>query len=57
MTTPSRARMQRNYYEHVIRDETDRHSIRRYMEANPCMWADDDENPLRQGEVPGLRAV
>ncbi len=37
---------QRNYYEHVIRDERDWDRIRRYIESNPCAWADDDENPL-----------
>jgi len=38
---------QRNYYEHVIRNETDLSRIRRYIEENPARWAFDDENPNR----------
>jgi len=36
---------QRNYYEHVIRDEAEWASIREYIEANPACWAEDRENP------------
>lgn len=36
---------QRNYYEHIIRDDADWDRIQRYIEANPAMWADDQENP------------
>jgi REP element-mobilizing transposase RayT len=39
---------QRNYYEHVIRDEDDLNRIREYIECNPQMWASDVENPLRR---------
>jgi REP element-mobilizing transposase RayT len=35
---------QRNYYEHVIRDETDLNSIREYIENNPTKWDEDKEN-------------
>ncbi len=38
---------QRNYYEHVIRDDRDWNRIRLYIEANIVNWADDDENPMR----------
>jgi putative transposase len=38
---------QRNYYEHVIRDHEDWDRIHRYIESNPSMWAEDDENPLK----------
>jgi REP element-mobilizing transposase RayT len=38
---------QRNYYEHVIRDESELARIRRYIEENPLRWELDDENPLR----------
>ena len=38
---------QRNYYEHVIRDERDLDRIRPYIAANPARWPDDVENPLR----------
>jgi len=39
---------QRNYYEHVIRDEADLHRIRQYITDNPMCWAEDEENPLAQ---------
>jgi putative transposase len=36
---------QRNYYEHVVRDESELDRIRRYIDENPARWAFDDENP------------
>ena len=30
---------QRNYYEHIIRDEDDLRRVRRYIESNPLRWA------------------
>jgi putative transposase len=39
---------QRNYYEHVIRDEEALHRLREYIRDNPASWADDEENPHRQ---------
>ena len=36
---------QRNYYEHVIRDETEWNRIREYIRDNPLNWAQDRENP------------
>jgi len=43
---PFRGRLwQRNYYEHVIRDEEDLDRVRRYVEENPLRWAEDPENP------------
>jgi putative transposase len=38
---------QRNYYEHIIRDEKDLQRITDYINANPLRWNDDDENPVR----------
>jgi REP-associated tyrosine transposase len=38
---------QRNYYEHVIRNHEDWDRIHRYIESNPSMWADDEENPMK----------
>lgn len=38
---------QRNYYEHVIRNETDLQRIREYIQNNPAQWALDEENPDR----------
>jgi REP element-mobilizing transposase RayT len=36
---------QRNYYEHVIRNEKDLQNKMNYIEANPLLWDEDDENP------------
>lgn len=36
---------QRNYFEHVVRDEQDLFRIRQYIANNPASWADDAENP------------
>ncbi len=37
---------QRNYYEHVIRNERDLQNKTDYIEANPLLWEEDDENPV-----------
>ena len=36
---------QRNYYEHVIRDEESLDRIRQYVVDNPARWDEDPENP------------
>jgi putative transposase len=36
---------QRNYYEHIIRNDQEMDKIWRYIEGNPVLWNDDDENP------------
>ncbi len=36
---------QRNYYEHIIRDEKDYENIWQYIEYNPAKWAWDRNNP------------
>jgi REP element-mobilizing transposase RayT len=36
---------QRNYYEHIIRNETDLQNKTDYIEANPILWDEDDNNP------------
>ncbi|MGO9619886.1 MAG: transposase [Desulfobaccales bacterium] len=33
---------QRNYYEHVVRDEDDLNRIRQYIEDNPASWLEDE---------------
>lgn len=38
---------QRNYYEHIIRDEKDLQRITDYIETNPLRWDEDDENPIK----------
>ncbi len=35
---------QRNYYEHVIRDDDDLSRIREYVINNPANWQEDEEN-------------
>jgi hypothetical protein len=37
---------QRNYYEHIIRDESALIRIREYIATNPARWSSDPENPL-----------
>jgi len=37
---------QRNYYEHIIRNETDLQNKTDYIESNPRLWDEDDENPI-----------
>ena len=39
---------QRNYYEHIIRDEKDLQNKTDYIIANPSMWDNDDNNPRNQ---------
>ncbi len=36
---------QRNYHEHIVRNEYSLRLIRAYIEGNPAMWAFDLENP------------
>jgi REP element-mobilizing transposase RayT len=36
---------QRNYYEHIIRNEDDYHQITDYIETNPINWEYDHDNP------------
>jgi len=38
---------QRNYWEHVIRNDNDLNQIREYIINNPLKWELDDENPQR----------
>jgi len=40
---------QRNYYEHVIRDEKSLNRIREYIITNPLRWSLDRENPHAKG--------
>ncbi|EKD34944.1 MAG: hypothetical protein ACD_75C02115G0001 [uncultured bacterium] len=37
---------QRNYYEHVIRNEGDLANIRQYIANNPLKWDLDENNPV-----------
>jgi putative transposase len=40
---------QRNYYEHIIRDEHDLQTVREYITNNPAGWDRDDNNPAFSG--------
>lgn len=43
--TPGMPVWQRNYYEHIIRDEDDLSRIRQYIAENPFKWDEDENNP------------
>ena len=36
---------QRDYHDHIVRNEAALASIRHYIATNPCEWEQDDENP------------
>jgi putative transposase len=39
---------QRNYYDHVIRDDLDLQRRRVYVDENPWRWREDDDNPFKR---------
>ena len=43
--TPGIPIWQRNYHEHIIRDESEFNRIREYVINNPAGWDKDEENP------------
>jgi putative transposase len=43
--TPGTSVWQRNYYEHIIRDDASLNRIRQYIMENPPRWSEDPENP------------
>lgn len=43
--TPGLAIWQRNYYEHIVRNEESLNRIRECILTNPLRWAYDRENP------------
>ncbi len=49
--TPGASVWQRNYYEHIVRDERELKAVREYIEHNPMQWALDRENPAAHGHV------
>ena len=48
---PANPVWQRNYYEHVIRDERELFKMRQYTQENPLKWDLDPENPSRRHEI------
>lgn len=51
--TPRRPVWQRNYYEHIIRNEEEMNRIREYIIDNPARWAEDEDNPACRGSING----
>jgi len=45
--TPGAVVWQRNYFEHIIRDERELRRVEQYILDNPLKWALDKENPIR----------
>ncbi|MBM3262027.1 MAG: transposase [candidate division Zixibacteria bacterium] len=43
--TPGTPVWQRNYYEHIIRNEESLHRIRQYIADNPARWTEDRNHP------------
>jgi len=43
---PSCPVWQRNYYEHIIRNDEEMNTIRQYIIDNPLKWELDEENPI-----------
>ena len=43
---------QRNYYEHIVRNEQELAAIRRYIRNNPLKWALDRDNPANPRQWP-----
>ncbi|MHC1782394.1 MAG: transposase [Anaerolineaceae bacterium] len=44
--SPGHPLWQRNYYEHIVRDEDDLDRIRLYIRENPLRWSEDEDNIL-----------
>ena len=44
--TPGAPVWQRNYWEHIIRDDDDLFRIREYIHNNPVQWETDVENSV-----------
>ena len=50
--TPGAPVWQRNYYEHVVRNEDELGKIREYIATNPLRWVRDPENAERETNLP-----
>jgi len=49
--TPGMCLWQRNYYEHIIRNEDELNRVREYVANNPLQWEFDTENPNGRGTL------
>jgi REP element-mobilizing transposase RayT len=47
---------QRNYYEHIIRDDDEPAVIRQYIRDNPINWDEDPDNPIKSRRAVACRA-
>ena len=47
--TPGIPIWQRNYYDHIVRNEDEMNKIREYIKNNPLKWSLDRENPEKVG--------
>ncbi|MFN3472142.1 MAG: transposase, partial [Aquificaceae bacterium] len=52
--TPGAPVWQRNYYEHIIRNEEELNQIRQYIINNPLKWEMDMENPNKTKIYPDI---
>ncbi|MCL4394755.1 MAG: hypothetical protein M1482_08130, partial [Chloroflexi bacterium] len=46
---------QRNYWEHIVRDDADLARIRAYIVNNPANWESDEHNPKNARDPKGRR--
>jgi REP element-mobilizing transposase RayT len=42
--TPARPLWQRDFYDHIVRNEDELSKIREYIRTNPLRWASDPDN-------------
>jgi REP element-mobilizing transposase RayT len=57
--TPGAKVWQRNYYEHIIRNENELEEVRKYIRYNPMNWKEDVYNPrlFLKTVIKGQRSV
>jgi len=53
--TPGAPVWQRNYYEHIIRNEDEQNLIRNYILDNPVQWDMDENNPMQGVQICQLK--
>jgi putative transposase len=46
LDSPGVPTWQRNYYEHIVRNERELRAIQEYILSNPLNWALDQDNPI-----------
>jgi REP element-mobilizing transposase RayT len=54
LNTPGIPLWQRNYYERIIRDERELNAVREYIRQNALKWDEDEENPIKQGQLSSI---